>query len=258
MKWRDFPWWAKALVCYSATLSIVNLLLMIQFNFGVANWKIDPGTATLVGAIIGFSIVAYQARVGFRNLIASQENQAHLEREARLHQSELVESQRKATEGAERKIVLAALKGELLSLQVSAHTYRNWAAVMKVLYEEAAKEGYPSNVDSIKIPPASTPVFDANLSKLGLLGSSLAGDIVMAITSARAGIGIKLDKPMANKMAVGVYESLIEVMEILRDDLGHVAGRLQADEDGTGETPSLICFRQAREELKKKKKAKEP
>ena len=43
------------------------------------SWKIDPGTATLFGAIIGLAIVGRQTRTGFTNLIRSQSVQAELD-----------------------------------------------------------------------------------------------------------------------------------------------------------------------------------
>jgi hypothetical protein len=46
------------------------------------SWKIDPGTATLSGAIIGLAIIGRQTRRGFANLIRSQNNQAELDRDA--------------------------------------------------------------------------------------------------------------------------------------------------------------------------------
>jgi heme A synthase len=55
-------------ICFEAVV-----LGMASFS---AKSKIDPGLATLLGAVIGFSVVAWQARAGFQNLIRSQENQA--------------------------------------------------------------------------------------------------------------------------------------------------------------------------------------
>jgi len=97
-------------------LCFVNVILLLALTpsaLGSFSGKVDPGLATLIGAIVGFSIVAYQARAGFMNLIRSQENQAKLEREARVHQMELDEEARKIVEVAERKTLMAALRAEL-------------------------------------------------------------------------------------------------------------------------------------------------
>jgi hypothetical protein len=74
-------------IALAATIGI--FLLNVLWGLNQAGWKLDQGTATLLGAIIGLSIVARQARRGFTNLVRSQAHQAQIDRDARLHQSEL-------------------------------------------------------------------------------------------------------------------------------------------------------------------------
>jgi hypothetical protein len=259
MKWSEFPWWTKALVWYSATLSVGNIILLMLQAPGVVNspaCKVDPGLATLCGAIIGLSIVAYQARVGFKNLIASQENQARLEREAREHQLVLDAAAQKAADDTERKILISALRAELGALEVRAQAYVTWAGVMKIMFEHAEKERFPNSVDKLSHPALTAPVYEANISRIGLLGASLAGDVISVLTKAAAGTDVKLDNPIDNKIVAGFYEGLVLLIGDLRDDLGYVTNRLRKHEMGSPDTAELIYYQQARAEVRAREKKK--
>src|SRR5689334_15405735 len=85
---RDFPLWLRGLLVATLLLFFWNALFALTTMFAIS-WKIDPGLTTLLGATFGLGIVAWQARLGFANLIRSQENQAELDRQAREHQHTL-------------------------------------------------------------------------------------------------------------------------------------------------------------------------
>jgi len=85
MRAADFPPWMRALLAVTVILLFVELVIAIApitAFFTTWSWKVDPGLATLTGAVLGLSIVALQAKAGFNNLVRSQENQARLERDA--------------------------------------------------------------------------------------------------------------------------------------------------------------------------------
>jgi hypothetical protein len=60
----DFPRWMRALPLATALLFFWNLVLFfapIPFQISSFGLRIDPGVATLLGAIIGLGIVAWPA-----------------------------------------------------------------------------------------------------------------------------------------------------------------------------------------------------
>src|SRR4051812_34519453 len=82
---------------------------------------IPPGAWTFMGAVIGFSAVAWQTRRGFKNLIASQEHRGELDRVARADQARLVEEGKLADQNREAKVIAAAIHAELIGLLAAVH-----------------------------------------------------------------------------------------------------------------------------------------
>jgi hypothetical protein len=74
MQLQDFPRWLRGLFAVFLILFFFNALYALAFFTALWSLRIDPGVATLIGAIVGLGIVAWQARLGFRNLILSQEH----------------------------------------------------------------------------------------------------------------------------------------------------------------------------------------
>jgi hypothetical protein len=122
MQLADFPRWLRALFAVFLILFFFNALYALAFFTAIWHLRIDPGVATLMGAIVGFGIVAWQARAGFTNLIRSQQHRADIETEVRRHQHTLdVEREARRTD-EERRVLLAALRAEITGLMDHAQT----------------------------------------------------------------------------------------------------------------------------------------
>src|SRR5262245_51005454 len=122
MQLADFPRWLRALFAMFLILFFFNALYALAFFTAIWHLRIDPGVAILMGAIVGLGIVAWQARAGFTNLIRSQQHRAAIETEARQHQHTLdVEREARRTD-EERRVVLAALRAEIVGLMDHAQT----------------------------------------------------------------------------------------------------------------------------------------
>jgi hypothetical protein len=169
--------------------------------FATWSWRIDPGVATLIGAIVGLGIVAWQARLGFTNLIRSQENQAAIETEARLHQHQLDIDRERQRANEDRRILMSTLRAEIVGLMQQAQNTMNHANVMRAMLKVMADEKAPDFTTSFTWPTFQAPVYQANLSKMGLLGASLGADVikVMAMTG-RTLPPSTSDKPMPNNV----------------------------------------------------------
>jgi hypothetical protein len=89
MELPDFPRWLRALFAVFLILFFFNALYALAFFTAIWHLRIDPGIAILMSVIVGLGIVAWQVRVGFTNLIRSQEHRASIEIEARQHQHTL-------------------------------------------------------------------------------------------------------------------------------------------------------------------------
>jgi hypothetical protein len=89
MELADFPRWLRALFAVFLILFFFNALYALAFFTAIWHLRIDPGIAILMSVIVGLGIVAWQVRVGFTNLIRSQEHRAPIESEARRHEHTL-------------------------------------------------------------------------------------------------------------------------------------------------------------------------
>jgi len=104
--------------------------------------------------IIGLGIIAWQLRIGFRNLMLSHANQAELDRQAsreealldREAREHLAELQAQAKEALQRKeaIVLSAdLRGELMAAAYQISSRLIWLEGVQEILDELAKD--PTN-----------------------------------------------------------------------------------------------------------------
>jgi hypothetical protein len=212
------------------------LLLRIDAIGGLA--RIPTPIATLLAAILGFSGIAWQSRKGFRNLIASQEHRAKIEREAReeQHQRELEAEQRRRDGAA--KALAAARTGELVAFLDFAHnntnTFQTYAEMNRVMAKEGLKE--------IALPRFNgfhARIYEANIGKLDLLNASLVGDLakVFARTAAMpatSGEKIRIDT------AIAVLMTASKVWSTTADDILHVALRMRAFEWGQEDPGTLV------------------
>ncbi len=124
--------------------------------------------------------------------LSAQENQAKLERDARIHQHELNQSTFENNNTRERNVLVAALWAEVYSLHSQVSDAQTSAWMMKTVYEQMKKQNLVSSVKEISFPVFDAPIFKANISKLGMLGASIAADVVLVASRAKGGDPIKI------------------------------------------------------------------
>jgi hypothetical protein len=170
MQLADFPRWLRGLFAVLLILLFFNALYAFAFLtsfFATWSWRIDPGVATLIGAIVGLGIVAWQARLGFTNLIRSQENQAVIEMQARLHQHQLDIDRERQGVNEDRRILMSALRAEIVGLMQQASRTMEHANMMRAMLQVMAEEKAPDLTRSFTWPTFQAPVYQASLSKMG-------------------------------------------------------------------------------------------
>jgi hypothetical protein len=214
--------------------------------------------ATLVGAIIGLSVVAWQTQRGFRNLIASQEHRAATERDARADQARIQREIAAEQLEREKMALTAALTSELFSLW---HQVRNASTILiaqSVLSEEMIKEGAQGKREAmLPIFPIRVPIYEANISKLGLLGSSLAGDVARVFSRATVAPSTSTGQQapqmpqMDIKMYKGMIDGLVQSNKEWLEDISHVISRLSALERGTNDDPGPLYMLEQKRERKR-------
>jgi hypothetical protein len=165
--------------------TIALFILNVVWAFTQASWKLDPGTATLCGAIIGLTIVGNQARKGFANLIRSQNNQAELDRLARIHQSDITEQAQAKNTEKERSTLLSALRAEIVGLHDAACTASQTSTKFAEIADALARQHMPPSTKTITYPTFDAPIYLANLTRIGLLGPSIGGDVVKVLSRTR-------------------------------------------------------------------------
>jgi len=209
--------------------------------------KIDPGVATLCGAVIGLSVIGWQARLGFQNLIKSQENQARLEREARLHQAEIEENSIRAEELRKRDYLLSALRAEIVYLWGKANDAQSGSDALRHTYLEYASRGTPPSKGPIPFPSFDAPVFRANIDNLGLLGASLGADMITVLSYADGkSKDFNSEQPIKQDLLAKLYEGNALLLKHWAQDLYHVAMRIRAIEEGTPDPGTLSATQRER------------
>jgi hypothetical protein len=179
--------WALEHVQAAFNGAVEHKPLHAAWDWAVAH-DVPQGWATLIGAIIGLGLIAWQARIGFRNLILSQANQAELDRqalqeralldrEAREHQAELQAQSQEDLQRKETTVLAAAMRGELMAAAYQLSSRLIWLEGVEDILDELAKD--PSNrfPTPFEIERVATPVYDANAPRLASIGASLAADV---------------------------------------------------------------------------------
>jgi hypothetical protein len=256
MQLADFPRWLRALFAVFLILFFFNALYALAFFTAIWHLRIDPGVATLMGAIVGLGIVAWQARAGFTNLIRSQEHRADIETKARQHQHTLdVEREARRTD-EETRVLMAALRAEIVGLMDHAQTAMQHSITMHALLAKMAAAKAPNSTKSIRWPTFNAPVYQASVSKIGLLGASLGADVVRVMT--KPGIAVppvEFNRPISNEMLATLYDGMADGMREWFADLYHVAMRIRAREEGTLD-PGTLMEDQAKRQQEKAEKGK--
>lgn len=213
--------------------SVAFLFANIVTLFSIGGFKIDSGTATLFGAIIGLCVVAWQTSKGFQNLIKSQENQSRLERQARLHRYELERAARQDDEERERRMLLSGIRAEIVSLHRatfnSAQNHHQFALLYKAMHESGA----PSSMKEFTINGFKARFFDENVGKLGLINVSLAADIIKVYSMIFEDRKVVWEKAAPNSVVSVAYATAAVTAYRFNSDLFHVAMRIRAFEDNT-------------------------
>ena len=219
--------------------SLAFLLANVITLLSIAGLKIDPGTATLFGAIIGLCVVAWQTSKGFGNLIKSQENQARLEREARLHTLELERTSKLDAEDRERRLLLSGLRAEMVSLHTEAGNAATTHHQFALLYKAMHENGVPPNMKEFTMSGYKAPFYKDNINKLGLLRVSLAADIIRAFSMVFDDRKVVWEKAAPNSVVSVAYATGALLAYKFQSDLYHVAMRMRSFEEGTADPGTL-------------------
>jgi hypothetical protein len=242
-------------------LCVVTLLVTVPVLTGPALAvgshvaEIPQSWATLIAAILGFGAVTLSTRLGFRNLIRSQINQATLDRQAaadrasadrdaRVHQADLARRARIETRAEERRELAAALSGEIVSIHRQFANRLIWLDVQRRIYGEFVRtRAVP--IAGFEIPPIVTPVYNANIPKIGLLGPSLSSDV--AEVFGLAGVEISLaPSAVIPEMMVTLIEGMLGSAPAQGDDMVHVNARLMSVFTDSEDPGSLFQTREQR------------
>jgi hypothetical protein len=237
---------------------ITAFILNVIWALNQTSWKIDPGTATLFGAVIGLAIIGQQAKRGFTNLIKSQRNQSELDREARLHQVEL--DQLKQTEEEKHKLnsLANALWGEVYALYFQVSDVYQANIMFAKIAEAMAKQRTAPFSKKLAFPAFDAPVYKANITNLGLLPPGIAADVILVMTRAKGGENhtIEQETPISHDMAKTLHSGFADTLKDWRDDLLHVSKRLSSIiNQQTLDPGSLYDAQQARKNAAKNKSA---
>ena len=215
---------------------------------------IGEGWALLIGAVCGLSAVAYQIRQGFRALTASQQHcaqlardamreQARLEREVREHQAAL-EARQETLQRREAAKTLAVILGSEIS------SIRN-SLINKIWIHRIQKDAFKvtkikSQRISLRIEPIRTPIFDASMREIGLLGPSIAEDVVRIFRSVNEAIPEEQTFGLDGEHLAAVLEVYILRIEGWSHAAMHVEKRLLAFVTGESDPGPLLEVQQRR------------
>ncbi|WDR05655.1 hypothetical protein PSQ90_15545 [Devosia rhodophyticola] len=252
-------WFLKrsaALFCAAILLFGLSASAFIDLLLNGKLWfpkQIDQGWATLIGAVVGLSIVALQARIGLRNLRQSQvhqaslarlaqHEQAQLDREARRDQFELQTEHDNHTMQLQKKALAAALNGELLAVYTHLNNRARVLKMQQLIYESIPKESLIAGA-RIEILGAPTPIFDASIPKMGLLEPSLISDIVELFQNAKSNVSAPADKITAEMIATTLGAVAVS-WEATRLDFLHLQKRLIAVQYGSADPGARVLARQ--------------
>jgi hypothetical protein len=252
MKPADYPFFIRALLVATLVLFVLNVFFFfgpLAAFFASANC-IAPGLAALIGSLIGLSLIGWQTRQGFKNLIASQEHRAEKEREARADQARIEREATNEQFERERKALAAALAGELYSLWRQVSNVRSWHLVNLAFLGGMEREGVRTKKGTFSVPTFHVPVYEANVEKLGVLGSSHAGDVARVYSTFSLSAPSQPDLDVDIKLLITTYEGIIESMDIWMEDISHVVKRLVALEHGYADPGTLFELDQQREQKK--------
>jgi hypothetical protein len=175
--------------CWSIVIGVLFLLNVVFLIRPMRRLLSDlsampQGLWTFVGVLLGLSAVAGSTCQGFRNLIQAQNHRGELDRDARSHQAKLSEDAKRADQDREAQVVAAAISAELVALVPGVQRSLSLLKGYKVILDAVGKAD-KSVKSPIVFPEFMTPIYDANVAKLGLLGASIASDVVTVYAMAK-------------------------------------------------------------------------
>lgn len=217
-----------------AMLFALGLLLNLEPTASlirhIATDGLDEGWATLVGAVIGLSAIAWQTRRGFSHLISSQKSQANIDQQARLDQAEIEREQHEWQQRREAEQLSAALRGALLANRQAAINAKLHSMLMSKIAEDRARKDPDGEGKIVFKFNFDTAIFDANITRIGLLGADLVADVSQVFSELRIPNVPNFDVPVKFSMQKLAHDAVIEGLSDIIEDTAHVAQRLIAFE----------------------------
>jgi hypothetical protein len=251
----DYPFWFRAVLVTTLLLLAVNVFFFAGPFSAFLSWanRITPGLATLIASLVGIAVIGWQTRRGFKNLIASQEHRAEKERDARVDQARIDKELRDEDIARERTALIAALIGELMSLWHQANRSRGLLVLQTGLLKMMEEGGVREHTTSIITYPYNLPIFEANISKLGLLGASIASDVARVVSRAPGLASSPTALKADMRVWITTYEAIREGTEEWMEDIVHVYMRLGSLQSDTPDPGPLSEMERLRAEKKKEK-----
>jgi len=138
-----------------------------------------------VVGIPGFGVVAWQANLGFKNLVEGQTHRAEIELQAREHSYRLDQQKVAAERTYQHRVLAASLHGELIALLSAVHQQQTILRAQNVVWKRLSLDRDYKNADAPFTPPRfAVPIYQANIDRLGLLGPSVAANVVQVYAPA--------------------------------------------------------------------------
>lgn len=225
---------------------LIAIMLVSAFDNGISMSAMDQGWATLIAAFLGLCAIAYQTRVGFKNLRASAVEQSNLDRSAQEHQADLNRRALREVERRQASTLAAALAAEIASCEAQVRAVAPMLWFQLKVYEQFGenKITHPFEIAN-HVPKFDPLVYKANVGHFGLLGPSTAHDVVSVYNMLLfRPAGSMTDVP-ASMVAI-ILRGYVEAFENWLLDAKHVHNRLLAVYAGKPDPGALFENRAAR------------
>ncbi len=159
--------------------------------------------ASLIGPIIGLFLVGLFLHSGLRKISKNQEK----------HISQMMMNE-ESVQKREKAVLASSLAGELTENKIKCEAFITiYNELLRNLRDSDKKAQYEEAGDFIhQRPPLSRSIFDANVEKLSVFGSKLAGDIAQVYAAVRQ------DPEYFNLEADMPRPSAIRMVEMVLDD----------------------------------------
>jgi len=235
-------------------VALASTLVLLCFNvlwaLRQSSWGIDQGLATLIGAIVGLSVVAWQTQRGFKNLVGAQEAQAELDRLAREHAFTLQMKADTDKAERERRALLTAFWAEIIAVRSAVteqvQATRIWGFMIKS-FMEAGRPAARWNV--FRQVGFEAPIYQANAAKIGIVDPSLGADIVRVLSKANSSaIETKFEEGIDYGTVFTLYQAREQYLVEWISELNLVASRISAANNGhqdPGTLESTLVVRKA-------------